>query len=499
MAVPLLRPVLPPLVDMPGHMARYRVLLDIDQSAALQSFFTFQWRLVGNLGVDLLVVPLAPIFGLELAVKLIVMSIPVLTASGLLWIAREVHGRMPPTAFFALPLAFGHPFHFGFVNFALAMALALNAFALWLRLGRLEKLKLRAMLFVPIGLLLWVCHTFGWATLGVMAFSAEIVRNHDDRGGWVRPWFHAAFQCLSLAPPVVLMLAWRSGGTAGQSGGQTADWFNWDVKWLWLKMILRDRWMDFDKASAAMLVAVLVWALFSRIMQFSRMLMITALFLLGTYALLPRIIFGSAYADMRLTPYILAIALIAIRPKPGEAARAFQPVVIAALLFFGVRTLATTISFDRYADRADAAMGALEHVPHGARLVSFVGRDCGLPWYTSRLEHLPAMATVRRHAFTNDQWYMPGGQLLGIRKADAGGFAQDASQLVSGGRCRGEPWRPISKSLTMLPRDAFDYVWLIDPPKFDPALLWGMRLIWSNGEDSLYRIEKRTRLDQKPA
>jgi hypothetical protein len=57
-------------------------------------------------------------------VKLIILTIPVLTVGGLLWVAYEVHGRVPPTALFAVPFAFNFPFLFGFVNFALAMALA---------------------------------------------------------------------------------------------------------------------------------------------------------------------------------------------------------------------------------------------------------------------------------------------------------------------------------------------------------------------------------------
>ena len=48
-----------------------------------------------------------------------------------------MHGRIPPTAFFALPFIYGYPFLFGFVNFALSVALAFLAFGLWLRLGRL--------------------------------------------------------------------------------------------------------------------------------------------------------------------------------------------------------------------------------------------------------------------------------------------------------------------------------------------------------------------------
>ena len=134
--VPLLYPPVPPLVDLLGHMGRYRVELDLANSPDLQRFYGFEWHLIGNLGVDLLIVPLAKVFGLELAVKLIVMSIPPLTVAGFLWVAREVHNRLPPTVLFALPFAFGHPFLFGFVNYSLAMAFAFLAFGLWLRLGR---------------------------------------------------------------------------------------------------------------------------------------------------------------------------------------------------------------------------------------------------------------------------------------------------------------------------------------------------------------------------
>ena len=201
--VPLLWPEIPPLVDLPGHMGRYRVQLDGAHYPWISHWYNFSWSLIGNLGVDLLVIPLSKIFGLELAVKLIVMAIPALTVAGLLWIAREVHGRIPATALFALPLAYSHPFHFGFVNFALSMALALNAFGLWLRLARLGKLKLRAMIFVPLSAAIWVTHAFGWGTLGVLAFSAELIRQHDMRrqpgapwhrdivNAWVVPWFWA--------------------------------------------------------------------------------------------------------------------------------------------------------------------------------------------------------------------------------------------------------------------------------------------------------------------
>ena len=63
--LPLLWPTIPPLVDLPGHMGRYRVQLDYADSATLRNFYSFKWNLIGNLGVDLLIIPLSKIFGLE--------------------------------------------------------------------------------------------------------------------------------------------------------------------------------------------------------------------------------------------------------------------------------------------------------------------------------------------------------------------------------------------------------------------------------------------------
>src|SRR5215212_467031 len=209
-AIPLLYPPIPPLVDLFGHMGRYRVELDIGRSPWLSQYYGFHWALIGNLGVDLLVMPLGRLLGLEPAVKLIVLTIPPLTVAGFLWVAREVHGRVSPTALFALPFVYGFPFLFGFVNFALSVALAFLAFGLWLRLGRLGRTRLRGLVFVPISLVVFFAHTYGWGLLGLMCFSAEAVRLHDGGRPWLRAGFDAALRAAVMALPLVVMLAWRS-------------------------------------------------------------------------------------------------------------------------------------------------------------------------------------------------------------------------------------------------------------------------------------------------
>jgi hypothetical protein len=495
--IPLLYPAIPPMVDLPGHVGRYRVQLDIGHDPWFSQWYHFHWQLIGNLGIDLLIVPLAPIFGLELAVKLIVMTIPLLIVSGLLWIAREVHGRIPATALFALPLAYSYPFHFGFANFALSMGLALNAFALWLRLARLDRLKLRAALFVPISCLLWLCHTYGWGTLGVLAFSAELVRLHDKGHGWVKSWFLAVPHCLPLCVPMGLMVIWRGGHHVG---GETGDWFNWRLKWRWVKDILRDRWKTFDLVSLGVIALLLVKSLRDRTIAYSRNLTLSALCLLAVYLVLPRIVFGSAYADMRLAPFMLAVLVIALRERPGYHMRDANLIAAIGLAFTLVRLTATTVSFGMYAQDYKTELAALDRVPDGARVLGLVGGSCYDRWAMSRLEHLPAMVMVRKRGFSNDQWDMAGAQLLGVDYPQAGVFEHDPSEIVTERQCPRQRWMTIDQSLAWFPRGAFDYVWLIKPPPYDARLAADLRPVWRAGTSVLYKVpEARAPLAEREA
>ena len=223
--LPLLYPPIPPLVDLFGHMGRYRVELDSAGRRGSRNITTITGRRSAISASISSSCRSRKLIGLEPAVKLIVVPIPPLTAVGFLWVAREVHGRIPPTAFFALPFIYGYPFLFGFVNFALSVALAFLAFGLWLRLGRLGRTRLRGWLFVPISLVVFFSHTYGWGLLGLMCFSADAVRLHDRGRSWWRAGFEAALHTSVMALPIVAMLLWRSethgGPTSSGSNGRS--------------------------------------------------------------------------------------------------------------------------------------------------------------------------------------------------------------------------------------------------------------------------------------
>ncbi|HLL29822.1 MAG TPA: hypothetical protein VK403_02390, partial [Allosphingosinicella sp.] len=65
-------------------------------------------------------------------------------------------------------------------------------------------------------------------------------------------------------------------------------------------------------------------------------------------------------------------------------------------------------------------------------------------------------------------------------------------QQVLARPCRGEHWLTLDQSLATFPRDKFTHVWLIRPPRADPALLRGLEPVWQNGASVLYRVADPT-------
>ena len=411
--VPLLYPPIPPLVDLFGHMGRYRVELDLDHSPWLQRYYDYHWAAIGNLGVDLLIMPLAPLFGLELGGEADRARHPAADRRRLP--VGRARSPWPGSAdrLFALPFIYGYPFLFGFVNFALSVALAFLAFGLWLRLGRLERTRLRGWLFVPISLIVFFSHTYGWGLLGLMCFSAEAVRLHDRGRPWFRAGFEAALHASVMALPILVMLIWRS----ETHGGGTDRLVRLEAE-VALDLFGAARPLEAGSTSPRWSPPALVflYALVSRKLTLSRNLAFSAIVLAVSFALLPRIIFGSAYADMRLVPYLCAVVLLAIRFRGAPRPRTAQVLAVLGLAVLrdpdrrehrsAWRSPPTT---SRRSCRRSTMM------PRGARVITLTGMPCSEYWPLLRNSHLGAMVIVRREGFSNDQWLLEGVNLLDLK------------------------------------------------------------------------------------
>jgi len=476
--VPLLWPTIPPLSDLPGHIGRYRIMAEAGRPP-LSQHYAVHWALIGNLGVDGLVLAIAPLLGIELAAKIVVMLIPLLSVAAMLWLAREVHGRVPATAGFALPLAYASPFQLGFVNFALATALVLAALALWLRLARRGTSPwVRALIFVPISCLIFVCHSFGWAMLGLFVFGAEWAIGRKAGRTVAGAGARAALMCAPMALPLALLVL---GGPDHLAGG-TGIWFDVRLKLFWIGSLLRERWQVYDVASAFLLYAVIAVGLRSRRFSVAPVLAVPALLGAITFVLLPAFYAGGSMVDMRLLPTTVALALLAIDVGEDKLA---NRIAAAAAAFFAIRTATTTIAFLLFAQGQTAALRAIDAMPRGASVLVLVNEPAADNWTNPRLGHIAGLAIARRGIFTNEQWALAGQQLVRPLHPTAAPFDRDPSQLIYPATVAGG--MSLRQAIATFDRRTFGYVWTVGFPT-GAACAADLQVIWSNASSTLYRV-----------
>jgi hypothetical protein len=473
--IPLWFVTLPPLIDLLGHMGRYHIQLNLAGNTALAANWDYHWRLIGNLGSDLLMEPFGRLLGVERGAVVLSGLLLVLMISGMARLAKAAHGILPATAWAAFPFATAYPWQYGLVNYWLGVGCALHV-ATWA--WPMAPTVRRAVLLGLASLLLWVVHIYGWAVFAVL-IAARTVAEHP-----LRDWPRRVPALLPLGLPLLLMAA-LSYGTAGAAAA-TLGWFEIGYKALALTWTLRDQhqWLDMGCLIAAIL---LIYAgLRSKAFAVDRGLALAALFLLIALLVLPYQFLGSAFADARLWPVVFIVALLAIRPAEAGG-RLASALALAAALVFGVRISATTAGFQAYDVAYARHLKALDLMPRGSRVAVFTEFPCDVPWRRPRIEHLDGIAIVRRDVFTNGQWDVPGAQLLVPLGAQGTRYNSDPSQLVMG--C-GDLRPALAARLADLPRDRFDLVWLIGyRPETLPRYA-GLTPLFADDRTILYRIEK---------
>lgn len=480
--VPLLLVEFPPLVDLYGHLGRYAVQTELAGRPELQPFYSYDWKLIGNLGGDIVVQAFHPLLGLEGAVRATVILTQFLGALGLLLVGREVHGRVTPFAVAAIVMLYGYPFNYGFLNYALSMALALLAFVAWLRLRRAGRERAAGLWLAVAGAAIWVCHTYGWAFLGLLTGSAMLAEVFAARVHPLRAVGRILAACWPLLLPVIPMVVWR----AESSGAAVSGW-SLQFKWIWLTSPLRTWWEAADVGSAVAVWLLLAWTVLSPTVRHDRGLALAGALCVLFFFALPTKVFGSAFADMRLLPYGLAMALVAIGPV-RFGARALQAASLFALALFAGRIAITGAAYVEQDRIAAAALPALDNMPRGGRVAFFVVKPCSVGWALPVLDHLAGAALARRSVFVNDQWQQPGVNPLRVHYPAAGRFTRDPSHLVQGETC-GHAARPrLSRALGDLPRGAFTHVWIVGAIPADFAPPANFEPVPGSGSGRLYRI-----------
>lgn len=426
-ALPMLLVVYPQMVDYPAHMARFHVMLTRDHSPFLQRYYGFEWRWMGNLGADLLIRPLSAVMPFEAAGRLIAGIIPVLTGLGILSAEWALRRRIGLGSMLAFIFIWSPALHLGFLNFGLSLALALFAFALWVEL---EGKRWRSWLFMPIGILVWLCHVSGWGVLGILVFGYEWQRHKG---------IDAFFKPMPLTLPFIGLLAF------GGSSQLISYGRNWDVykEAVWRQAMRGSiQWLDY--ACLGLIALVLIGSIAMR--RFDGRLGWAGVIMLLLALVMPRHIFGGDLVDARMISSGLLVSCLALSWKTPR-----WLLLLAPMIFLG-RLGLTTDQWVIGSRQTAELLKALDHVPQGARIASLVVTERGL-WGYNTQEHTGAWAVVRKDALNNSNFALPKVHMLTIRE---GGdrFRDPFHRLLI------RPGRPIDLS-TYIPARSADWLWYI--------------------------------------
>ncbi len=424
--LPVLFATYPQMVDYPAHLARYYVMLERDGNELLQRYYDFEWKWTGNLAADLLIQPLAPLFGLEAAGRIIAGLVPLLTALGILAVEWSLRRRVGVASLLALCFVWSPSLILGFLNFGLAQAAALFAFAGWVRF---EGKAWRPLLFLPVGIAIWVMHVSGWGMLGILVFGYEWHR-HKGLAAFLAPW--------PLFLPFLSLIAGDHPGSLPSYGPNV-----WVFKWAIWKQAMRDGVVWLDHWSLLFFAALLFGSLLLRKID-GRLGWAAAILLAGSIAM-PRHIFGGDLADARMIYSGLLVASLALS---WQAPRWL--LWIAPALFL-VRLGVTTDTWHRGSARTEQLLAALDHLPRGARVANLVVTNSGV-WGYNAQEHIGGYAVLRKDVLINAHFAIPGVHMISTR--EGGPNFRDPSQRML--------WRkgPIDLS-NWEPAKGMDWLWYV--------------------------------------
>jgi hypothetical protein len=483
----------PPLTDLPNHIARYYIFMNIDHSPFLSNYYNVRWELIGNLGVDIVVRAIGPFLGAELATRIAVGIIPPLTVAGIYSTSCALNGKVAPSALVALPLAYNWPLDSGFVNFSLSAAMALLVFALWIRL-RSYGFFARLLIFAPLSFATWVAHTAGWGLLGLAVLGFELERAYQ-RGLNLRSLLDAALATLPFALMVAFTIFWRS-GTSGTGVVFASNMFSSKV--ISMASIFREEYWPWDLCCLLLFLTLTVALFFAggrRVVVAASV--IAALFALA-FLVCPEVLFNSAFADRRLLPYAgifvpLSVGVADQVLDNEKRIRILSILSMSAILLFVARIAVTTGVWERSHLSFERHLRLLEQIPRHSRIFGLMVEACNKEWSRmGRLDHLQQLALTRRESLVNGLFQESGLNQVEARIRKLEGFDPNLLAKVHDESCPVTYSREtLQSAIAHFPRDQFDFVWLIAPNALPAIDTSGLRLIGADGNDRLYQIESR--------
>lgn len=366
--IPLCLADIPPLLDYLNHLSRDYVLAHYDESEIYREFYQPQWAFLPNLAMDLVIVPLAKLLPIDLAGKIFIAAIFIVTASGVFALSYALHGRIEWPAYLVFLFLYHRLILWGYLNFSFGLALALWGFALWL-LMRNKSWALRFVLFSALAVAIMLCHLFAFAVYLLFIGGYQLGRS-------LRDWRHGALRqdikewsllFAHAALPVILFLALSP--TAEKSSEIRFGSFLQKLTPAF--HVVNNYYRGFDYATFFLLVGFIALGVWRKWLTLATPIL-WPLILGGLIQLvMPDTLFGSQTADARL-PIVLWMLLVAGLQFRGEKRWFARPILIGFFALILARLAVVAVEWHKSNAIYGEYLAAFKTIAPGSKLLSVV-------------------------------------------------------------------------------------------------------------------------------
>ncbi|HWK44171.1 MAG TPA: hypothetical protein VNT30_05610 [Stellaceae bacterium] len=431
-AWPVLTTPFMPLLDYPNHMARMHVLLQAGQNSSaglgspLDQFYRVQWRLVPDLGLDLVVPLLARIMPLDWAGRCFILLIMALMVAGTFAVSRMLHGRVGWWPCLSFLFLYDHILLMGFLNYLIGAGLMLLGIAAWLAVRRRAPV-LRIAVGTAFAVGLYFAHLFAFGIYGLVVAGYELQQVYrvwrSRQGGGIGPEVgRLAIAAAQFVVPAILLVVFvlilRSYAPgADAAAGIGVGFGKFARKFDLIFSVFDDYDRVFDISSFVVLVLGFVVAVWRGLIRISPAMALPLSLLAIAYFVMPTSLVTAFALDRRM-PVAFALLLIAasqpVRWRPGAEVM----VASALVVLFTARMALIQVNWQESSALYQPWADALDQLPRGAKLAlaSPPNAERMVPG-EAPFVHFPLIAVARRDAFVPTLFALPTQQPVELRPA----------------------------------------------------------------------------------
>jgi len=368
--VPLWIVEVPPLVDLPNHLARVFVLAHYDETAFFQQNFQVNYEPVPNLAIDLIVAPLMTVFDIWTANRLFLTLIVILFAAGCHLISARTGESRSFSVIPAMFLIYGGTFFYGYVNYVFGIALFLVTFGLWLRWREKPSFG-RFAVIVALTFAVYLSHLSAIAFFGIAVFFVDAY-DFFTRAETERKWKSVAANCALFILPAMAFLTFMSG--TGNVGALKWNTFTGKAVALFGPFRSYDLWLDL--ICVALLASFCFWMKQRGLIIFDwRILSVSLLFLL-IFLLSPHFFFTDD-ADVRivLPGFVLLILSCRVNVSKRETLALFS----VLLCFLALRQTVISYRWIQISEKMTAEKKLLDAIAPQSKVYPIFVKDSDDP------------------------------------------------------------------------------------------------------------------------